>query len=175
MLTLPVGTGGGDAPNPAEAAVRGKAQLARAGMENIIYAVNDLATVPGAAIAYVDHGWTVQVEATFYFLARVRGEQAQPEALKINFSTGLFVGYFVVPKYLSLGLELRYQRWLLGPNSVNTAPATVDNLSLAGGVRFHVPIGSGWLRCGLAYGGGLDSPLSAGHYNHIQFDCPYNF
>jgi hypothetical protein len=46
----------------------------------------------------------------------------------------------VVPKYLSLGVELHYQRYFLGPNSIKTAPATVDNVSMAGGVRFHVPI-----------------------------------
>jgi hypothetical protein len=175
VMTLPVGMGGGDTPNPAEAAVRGKAQLARAAMENSIYAVNDLAFMPGASVGYVDHGWTVQAEATLFILPRVRGAQAQPEAFKLNFTTGLFVGYFVVPKALSLGLELRYQRWLIGPNSVNTAPATVDNLSLAGGVRFHVPIGKGWLRCGVAYGGPLDDPMSAAHYNHFQLDCPYFF
>jgi hypothetical protein len=175
LLTLPVGMGGGDTPNPAEAQVRGKAILARAGMENAIYSVNDLTEIPGFGVAYVDHGWTVQAEATFFLLARVRGEQAQPEAFKVNFTTGLFVGYYVVPKVLSLGLELRYQRWLLGPNSVAAMPATIDNLSLAGGVRFHVPIGKGWLRCGLAYGGGLDAPLTSGHYNLIQFDCPYIF
>jgi hypothetical protein len=175
FLALPVGMGGGDTPNPAEAAVRGKAILARAAMENSIYAPNDFATIPGVGIAYVDHGWTVQAEATLFILARVRGAAAQPEAAKVNFTTGLFVGYFLVPKALSLGLELRYQRWFLGPPSVDKAPATIDNLSLAGGVRFHVPIGKGWLRCGLAYGGPLDAPMSDAHYNSLQFDCPYFF
>jgi hypothetical protein len=175
MLTLPVGMGGGDAPDPAQASVRAKAILARAAMENAIYSVNDLAVIPGVGVAYVDHGWTVQAEATLFILSRVRGAQAQPEAVKVNFTTGFFVGYFVVPKHLSLGLELRYQRWFLGPNSVAQAPGTVDNLSLAGGVRFHVPIGKGWLRCGLAYGGGLDAPLTTGHYNQLQLDCPYYF
>jgi hypothetical protein len=175
MLTLPVGMGGGDTPDAAEAAVRAKAILARAAMENAVYAVNDFTVIPGAGVAYVDHGWTVQAEVTLFILSRVRGAQAQSEAVKVNFTTGLFVGYFVVPKVLSLGLELRYQRWFLGPKSVDAAPATIDNLSLAGGVRFHVPIGKGWLRCGVAYGGGLDAPLTDGHYNQLQFDCPYYF
>lgn len=175
VMTLPVGMGGGDTPNPAEAAVRAKAILARAAMENAIYSVNDLTVIPGAGVAWVARGWTVQAEATLFILSRVRGAQAQPEAVKVNFTTGLFVGYFVVPKVLSLGLELRYQRWFRGPKSVDVAPATIDNLSLAGGARFHVPIGKGWLRCGLSYGGGLDAPLTDGHYNQIQFDCPYFF
>jgi hypothetical protein len=175
VLALPVGMGGGDTPNPAEAAVRAKAILARAAMESSIYAVNDLTVIPGVGLAYVDHGWTVQAEATLFILGRVRGERAQPEEVKVNFTTGLFVGYYVVPKALSLGLELRYQRWFLGPNSVEKAPETIDNLSMAGGVRFHVPIGNGWLRCGLAYGGGLDAPLTDAHYHHLQFDCPYFF
>jgi hypothetical protein len=175
LLTLPVGMGGGDTPNPAESAVRNKAALARAAMENAIYSVNDMTPIPGVAVAYVDHGWTVQGEATLFLLGRVRGEQAQPEAFKVNFTAGLFAGYYVVRKVLSLGLELRYQRWFKGPNSVAAMPSTVQNLSLAGGVRFHVPIGKGWLRCGLAYGGGLNGPLADQHYNLVQFDCPYLF
>jgi hypothetical protein len=174
-FTLPVGMGGGDTPNAAESAVRAKAQLARLAMDNSVFAVNDLAIIPGAAVAWVDRGWTVQAEATLFFLPRVRGAESQKEAFKVNFTTGLFAGYFVVPKYLSLGVELHYQRYFLGPNSIKTAPATVDNVSLAGGVRFHVPVGKHWLRCGVSYGGGLDSPLTAGHYSVTQFDCPFVF
>ena len=174
-FTLPVGMGGGDKPDAAEAAVRAKAQLARLGMENSVFAVNDLAIIPGAGIAWVDRGWTVQAEATLFFLPRVRGAESQKEAFKVNFTTGLFAGYFVVPKYLSLGLEFHYQRYFLGPNSIKTAPATVDNVSMAGGVRFHVPIGKRWLRCGVSYGGGLDAPLTSGHYSVTQFDCPFVF
>ena len=174
-FTLPVGMGGGDSPDPAEAAVRGKAALARYGMDNSIFAVNDLTVIPGAAVAWVDRGWTVQAEATLFLLSRVRGAAAQPEAFKVNFTTGLFVGYFVVPSYLSLGIELHYQRYFLGPASANTAPATIDNLTMAGGVRFHVPIGRTWLRCGVSYGGGLDDPMAAAHYNVLQLDCPFFF
>ena len=173
-LTLPVGTGGGDTPDPAEAAVRGKAALARYGMDNSIFAVNDLTVIPGGAVAWVDRGFTVQAEATLFLLSRVRGAAAQKEAFKVNFTTGLFVGYFVVPS-LSLGLELHYQRYFLGPPSIAMAPATVDNLSMAGGVRLHVPIGRMWLRCGVSYGGGLDDPMAGAHYSVVQLDCPFYF
>lgn len=174
-FTLPVGMGGGDTPNAAEAAVRAKAQLARFAMDNSVFAVNDLAIIPGAAVAWVDRGWTVQAEATLFLLPRVRGAASQKEAFKVNFTTGLFAGHFLVPKYLSLGIEFHYQRYFLGPNSIKTAPATVDNASLAGGVRFHVPVGKHWLRCGVSYGGGLDAPLTAGHYSVAQLDCPFVF
>lgn len=176
LLALPLGTGGGDEPPPEVAAVRPKAQLARAAMENSLYATNDLVPAPGIGFGYVRYGLVVQAEATLLFLIRVRGEAAQQEAFKLNLATGLFVAYFVVPRHLSLGLELRYQRWLVPPAAAEADPALLDNLSLAGGPRFHVPLGgSAWLRCGLSYGGGLDDPLHGRRYGLLQIDCPVTF
>lgn len=173
---LPLGMGGGDEPIAARASVRPRAILARAAMENAIYAANDLVFFPGLGLAWTDHGLTLQAEVTTLFLIRVRGEERQPEALKVNLTTGFFAGYFIVPKLFSVGLELRYQRWLEGPQSLATNPAARDNLTLAGGLRVHHELEPGvWLRCGLSYARALDAPMSDAHYDLVQLDCPLLF
>lgn len=173
---LPLGMGGGNEPIAARAGVRPRAILARAAMENAIYAANDLVFFPGLGVAWTDHGLTLQAEATTLFLIRVRGEERQPEALKINLTTGLFAGYFLAPKRLSVGVELRYQRWLQGPDNLAANPAARDNLTLAGGLRVHHELEPGvWLRCGLSYARALDAPMSDARYDLVQLDCPLLF
>jgi hypothetical protein len=202
-FTLPVGMGGGDkTPGPpatpaiGEKDARVKAIPARAGMDNALFAVNDVAITPGVSFAYVAHRLTVQVDAGIFGLVRVRGCSTaalcdQPEEAKTNFTTGMHLGYFILTEkvlQISLGLDMRYQRWLNAPLSVeNTKPtvangytsqsAAYDNLTFAIGPRFHIPIGKMWLRPGIAYSRALDKPMSAStpNYHLFQIDVPLQF
>ena len=195
-FTLPIGMGGGDTPDAGQKNARAKALNARAQMDNSLFAVNDFAIIPGVDFAYVDHNLTVQVEATLFQLLRVRGcsnPNATPavcdqrEEAKTNFTAGLHVGYFVLPQ-VSLGLDLRYQRWFNAPLAVeNTRPTAAngwatqsdayDTLTFALGPRFHIPIGKTWLRPGFSYGRALDKPMAAStpNYHLFQVDVPFIF
>jgi hypothetical protein len=177
--TIPVGMGGGDSPDPGAAEARKQGNPARAALEGSLYSVNDLALIPGLDIAWVGAGLTVQIEATLFQLARVRGAAAQAEASKTNFTSGVHVGWFAAPA-LSIGGELRYQRWLNAPFSVEHDPthASRDTLTFAIGPRFHVPLGEGvWLRPGAAFVRALDRPMAsaAQNYNIAQLDVPLVF
>ena len=176
--TIPTGGGGGDSPSPGAANSRAKGVNARAQLDNALFAVNDFTLVPGVGAAYVSGGLTVQVEITILQLMRVRGEAAQREASRTNMTTGLHVGYFFLPQ-LSVGGELRYQRWLNAPFAVeaDTTDATRDTLSVAVGPRAHIKLGSLWLRPGVAYQRGLDKPLAAStpNYHIVQVDLPLFF
>jgi len=176
-LTIPVGMGGGDAPDPAKAAAARSGILARSAMDNAMFAVNDFTVFPGVGLAYVAHGLTVQAEVTLLQLTRVRGSAAQPDSSKTNFTTGLHVGYFFLP-VLSLGAELRYQRWLSTPRAVaaDATGTTRDNLTMAVGPRLHMRVGkSTWIRPGIAYAQGLDYPMTKQDYRIIQVDVPVSF
>lgn len=177
-VTLPVGGGGGDAPSPGPANARAKGLSARAQLDNALFAVNDLTLIPGIGVAYVASGLTVQLEATLLHLMRVRGSAVQAEASKTNLTLGAHVGYFVT-SYLSLGGELRYQRWLNAPFAVerDTTERTRDNLTVAIGPRFHIPLGTVKLRPGVSYQRGLDKPLAAAtpNYHVVQLDLPIFF
>ncbi|HWO09348.1 MAG TPA: hypothetical protein VNN80_07705, partial [Polyangiaceae bacterium] len=73
---LPLGSGGGDSPDPANVVSNAAGVRARSAMDNAMFAVNDLVLFPGASLAYVNAGLTVQIEATILELIRVRGEDA---------------------------------------------------------------------------------------------------
>lgn len=176
--TIPVGGGGGDAPFAGSLNSRVKGLNARAQLDNAFFAVNDFTVIPGFGAAYVNHGLTVQVEATLLHLMRVRGEAAQPEASKTNMTVGLHVGYFFLPE-LSVGSELRYQRWLNAPFAVEKDPtdATRDTMTFAVGPRVHIKLGDLRFRPGISYQRGLDRPLAAStpNYHIAQFDLPLFF
>jgi len=174
--TVPVGMGGGDTPDAGQVDARNAGVYARAAMDNALFAVNDWTTIPGIDVAYVGHGFTVQAEATFFELVRVRGSAVQHEATKTNFTAGLHAGWFAT-RNLSLGAELRYQRWIDAPFAVEQGKATADNMTFAIGPRLHFPVGgSTWVRPGVAFARGVGAPL-AGTMNAdiVQLDVPVVF
>jgi hypothetical protein len=176
--SVPVGGGGGNSPDDGSLNSRVKGQSARGQLENAMFAVNDFTVIPGIGVAYVKDGLTVQVEATLLHLMRVRGEAAQPEAIKTNMTSGVHVGYFLLPE-LSLGAELRYQRWLNAPFAVekDATGATRDTLTVAVGPRVHIELGDLRFRPGVSYQRGLDKPLASAtpNYHIVQLDLPLFF
>jgi hypothetical protein len=177
--TIPVGMGGGDTPDKGALDARSKGSAARMMMDNSLFAVNDFAVIPGVDIAWVRKPVTLQAEATLFQLWRVRGAKAQQEASKTNLTAGVHAGVFIIP-LLSLGLDLRYQRWLNAPIAVDkdTTGTLVDNWSAAFGPRFHIPLGGDVkIHPGLAYTRYLDKPnaSAAVNYHVIQLDIPVTF
>jgi hypothetical protein len=178
-VTLPVGMGGGNTPNKGELDARTVGPVIRAGMENPLFAVNDLSLIPGLDIAYVDHGITLQAEATFCQLERVRGAQAQLEASKTAFVSGAYAGYFLTD-FLSLGAEFRIQWWIDPPFAVqNHKPNTsYDLTSLGVGPRFFFQLGPNVsIRPGVEYTRGFDPPMTPKGFNDsvVQLDVPVVF
>lgn len=180
-VTVPIGMGGGDTPDGTQLAAAKAGVLARSAMDNAMFAVNDMTVFPGLDIAFVSHGFTAQAEVTLFQLGRVRGGGGatphNPDAAKTNLTTGLHLGYFIIPQ-LSLGAELRYQRWLSTPAAVaaDATGASRDNLSFAIGPRLNVKLSEGtWFRPGIAYARGLDDPMSKSSYNVVQLDLPFVF
>jgi len=178
-LAIPVGGGGGDMPEPANAAANGAGILARSAMDNAMFAVDYFTVFPGVGFAYVNHGLTAQVEVTLLELLRVRGKNhpAGADAARTNFTAGLHLGYFFIPQ-LSVGAELRHQRWLSTPKFVDADPtkASRDNTTVSIGLRAHFKLNDTmWLRPGIAYARPLDDPMDAQKYNILQLDVPFVF
>ncbi len=173
-LTVPVGAGGGNSPSTDKARATRAGVLARSAMDNAMFAVNDFTVFPGVGLSFVKGAFTAQVEATVLRLTRVRGEALQADASRTNFTSGVHLGYYLVPQ-VSLGAELRYQRWLSTPVAVTAAPPTRDTLSAAAGVRAHLEAGGLTFRPGVAYAMGLDDPMSAQAYRIIHLDMPVAF
>jgi hypothetical protein len=182
---LPLGSGGGDSPDPANVASNAAGIRARSALDNAMFAVNDLVLFPGVSLAYVAHGFTVQLEATLLELLRVRGDDAvnaagaplNPDSSRTNFTSGVHVGYFFFPE-LSGAVELRHQRWLSTPAAIEAdATDTLrDTTTVAVGPRLHFKVGEkSWIRPALAFAFGLDDPLQRWESRSVQLDIPVIF
>jgi hypothetical protein len=181
--TIPLGQGGGDMPDAGAAGANAAGIRARSAMDNAMFAVNYFTAIAGGGVAYVDHKLTIQLEATLLQLFRVRGENAaaSPDSARTNSTAGLHAGYFIIPM-LSLGGELRYQRWLSTPTQLAMGTRSdfpgfaMDTWTVAIGPRAHFQVGKGmFLRPGIAYARGLDKPLTDASYNMVQVDVPFYF
>jgi hypothetical protein len=173
-VTIPIGSGGGDAPDLARADSIKAAVLARSAMDNALFAVDDVAAIGGADLAWAHGDVTVQGEVTLFQLARVRGGAVEKDERRTNSTAGLFVGWAARPE-LGFGGELRYQRWLSTPAAVAADPAIRDTLSAAIGVRTRLELGGVVVRPGLSYARGLDDPMRAKSYQIVQVDLPFAF
>lgn len=183
-LTVPVGSGGGDDAKPEAKAANAAGIPARSAMDNAMFAVNDFVVFPGVGFAYTNAGFTAQVEATLLQLTQVRGtEKAQPDESRTNFTTGLHLGYFFIPM-LSIGGEIRHQRWLSTPKAVEADEALAkdaqlgvrDTTTFAVGPRFHFKLSdSVWFRPGVAFAMPVDKPMSKSKYKMVQLDLPVAF
>jgi hypothetical protein len=180
--TIPVGSGGGNDPDPGNALANSAGIRARSSMDNAMFAVNDFTIFPGIDFAYVNHGFTAQVEATVLQLMRVRGEEKQIDEQKTNFTAGIHLGYFVIPT-LSIAAELRHQRFLSTPDAVekDEAPGGADlgirdTTTVAFGPRFHFKVGEkSWIRPAVALALPLDDPMEKQGYKIVQLDVPVIF
>ena len=181
--TVPIGMGGGNAPDAAASGADTAAIAARSGMDNSMFAVNYMAIIPGVDVAYIDHKFTLQAEATLFQLFRVKGSDTtaiSPDASRTNSTMGIHAGYFPLP-WLSVGGEMRYQRWLSTPTRIvmgvrsDLPAANLDTVSFAVGPRFNFKFGKTWLRPGVSYAQELDEPFSGSHYRIVQVDVPVVF
>ncbi|MFO0547126.1 MAG: hypothetical protein U0271_01995 [Polyangiaceae bacterium] len=174
-VTIPVGMGGGDEPDPAILAARSSGVYTRCAMDNALFAVNDLTIFPGFDFAVVADKFTMQFELTLLELIRVRGEAAQPDEFKTNLTMGVHAGYYFIPQF-SVGAELRHQRWLTTPAAVAANPALRNTTSFAVGPRGHFQLAETiWIHPGLAYTMGVDDPMLEKGYKIIQVDIPVTF
>jgi hypothetical protein len=180
--TIPVGMGGSATPSGASTADAAGIR-ARSAMDNAMFAVNYFTAIAGGDVAYVNHRVTLQAEATLFQLLRMRNDTAgsSTDSARTNSTVGLHAGVFIIPA-LSLGGEIRYQRWLSTPtqltmgNKVDIADFAKDTLTVAVGPRAHFAVGKGmWLRPGISYARGLDRPLTDASYNVVQVDVPLVF
>ena len=144
----------------------------------------------GVDFAYVNHGFTAQAEATLLQLVRVRGDKSATatDRFRTDSAVGLHLGYFI-GSHLSLGGDLRYQRWLshpTAPSAIAGAPvpftnANMDMVTAAAGPRLHFRLGKqAWIRPGISFvrgveARGLDAPLITAQTTAVQIDVPIMF
>jgi hypothetical protein len=173
-VAIPVGMGGGKDADISDTAALGAGILARSAMDNAMFAVNYLTVFPGVGFAYVANGLTLQVEATVLRLTKTRGPE-QLQDSNTNFTAGFHAGYFIIPQ-LSIGAEIRHQRWLSTPTPVKSNDNLRDTTTVAFGPRLHFKLGeTTWFRPGVALALPLDKPMTDAEYKIVQLDLPFVF
>jgi hypothetical protein len=187
--TLPVGTGGGDAPNIRAAKTNAASSTARPA-DDAMFAVKYTTAIAGADFAYVNHGLTAQAEATLLQFVRVRGEDGigATDSFRTETAVGLHLGYFI-GSHFSLSTDLHYRRWLSHPTTLSAgtgarvalSEADMASATVAVGPRFHFRVGKqGWIRPGLSFvrgfdARGFDAPLLTARATGVQVDVPVMF
>jgi hypothetical protein len=185
--TLPIGTGGGDAPNIRAAKTNAASSTARPA-DDAMFAVNYMAALAGAGFAYVDHGLTAQAEATMLQFVRVRGDGGigATDVFRTEAVVGLHIGYFI-GSHFSLSGDLHHRRWLSHPTTLSAATgarvalsdADMASTTVAVGPRFHFRVGKqGWIRPGISFVRGLDArgfDLLTAQATGVQVDVPVMF
>jgi len=187
--TIPVGTGGGNAPNVGAAKTNAASVTARPADE-AMFAVNYLTAIVGVDLAYVNHGFTAQGEATLQQSVRVRGDNSPgaTDSFRTNSAVGLHLGYFI-GSYFSLGGDVLYQRRLSHPTTLSPATgarvpvsdANMDTVTAAAGPRLHFRLGKqAWIHPGISLVRGFDArgfgaPLLTAQTTAVQIDIPVMF
>ena len=175
-VSVPTAAGGGNTPSATMAATMKAASYARGSMDNSSFAPNDLGFSAGADLAFTRRQLTVQAEVTAIPSVRVQGEQKQVDKSKLNATSGLFVGYFVIPRRLSLGAEGHYQRYLSTPDAVAKDSSLRDNLTAGGGVRGYFDVSDDVkVRPRVSYFEGISGPSADRGYHMVQVDMAVQF
>jgi hypothetical protein len=163
--TLPIGTGGGNEPDPIAAQANAASMTVRPS-DDAMFQVNYLTESVGGDIAYVKHGFTAQAEATLQQSVRVRGSESADgtDAARTRAALGAHVGTYI-GSHVSLGGDVLYQRWLTHPTKLDAmtdarmpiADEDMNALTLSLGVRAHFHIGQASVHPGLSFTRGLDA------------------
>jgi hypothetical protein len=171
--TIPIGSGGGGGPDPAAASALAAGIPARSAMDNALFAIDYFTVIGGASVARVTKPLTLQAEVTVLQLTRVRGPETQDRA-RTNLTAGIHLGRFF-GRSVSLGAELRLQRWMTDAAPVRADARARETLTFGLGPRFHFKLGGRMLRPGLSWTHALDAPLRTRGYDMLGLDVPVAF
>lgn len=169
FLGVAVPVGPGSDSSAAQRAAFGSGVYTRQAMDNAMFASNYFTVMGGAGVMWMGHGLTAQAEFTVLQLTRVWGESVDADEARTNFTVGAHVGYQVVP-WLTVSVEAHYQHWLSTPAAVAREPARRGQLTLGGGVRANVPVGSALLRPGVAFFVPVGGKMGETDYRILQLD-----
>jgi len=168
--SAPLGQGGGNDANPDLYKAITGGSYARSAMDGSPFSVNFATFALGADCAYVQDDVTVQVSATFFQGFRARGDRVEPDSHRTNATGGVHIGYAASPFWI-VSTEIRYQRWLSTPRSVEIDAERRDQLTAGAGFRFDIPFAEhGHMKPGLAFFLPLDGPMTTAGYRTLELD-----
>jgi hypothetical protein len=172
-VAIPIGSGGGNEPDPRADRTNAASITARPADE-AMFEVNYATAIVGGDVAYVKHGFTAQAEAMLLQSIRVRGDKtaAGADAFRTRATIGGHLGVFL-GSHVSLGVDLEYRRWLSHPTMLDSmsdprvpsADQDLATLTTSIGARVHFRVGKASVHPGLSYTRGFDGLALHGPMN----------
>jgi hypothetical protein len=169
-FTVPVGTGGGDAPSAA--ALRG--WLNSIDWGGVMFAPNHFDLFAGARATYTLRRCSFQLESVLYELLRVRGAKADPVGASVTLTgTTATMAYAVLPQ-LSLSTAISETRVWNTPTYVASNPdSRVDYFFIAGATT-TLKVARTDVSWTLLYARALDLPLSGQRFQVAELDLGFS-
>jgi hypothetical protein len=155
---LPLGEGDGLPAGAPPLLALGAARIARASMDNAMFATSHGTVAVGLAWLWLIEHVTLQLEATLLGAFRARGGQGV-DAIVENLTMGAWVGYAPIEQ-LSFGVGLHHQRFMSTPALVRGMGEIARAQSSAAiAVRGRLEAAGLFFNPGLSYTHGLDGVL----------------
>jgi hypothetical protein len=169
-VTIPVGSGGGNAPSPA--ALRAWTNSIDWG--GAMFAVNHVDIFNGVHAQYSLDRLTVQFDCTLHELLRVRGQETDPIGAAATVTgTTATVSYAVLPQ-LAFSTALSETRVWNTPTYVVIDPNSRVDYFFSAGVSTDVKIGRTDVTPGIVYARALDLPLSGQGFQVAELDLGFS-
>ena len=169
-VTAPLGSGGGNAPNPTVL----KAWSNSIDWGGAMYAVDHVDTLIGGKGAFTLGDATLSLESTLHELTRVRGEKADVigSHATVTSSTAT-LSYALHPK-LTLSSAMSETRFWNKPTCIRESPASAQDYFFIAGASTTFDVSGIDVAPALSYARALDLPLTADKFQVVELDLGFS-
>ena len=169
-VTVPVGSGGGNAPNKAVL----KAWTNSIDWGGAMFAVDHVDTLVGGKGALAFGDLTLSLESTLHELTRVKGEAADPIGAHASVTSTMATVSFALHPKLTLSSALSETRFWNRPTCIRETPASAQDYFFIVGASTDFKVRGVDVAPGLVYARALDLPLSADKFQVVELDLAFS-
>ncbi len=164
--TAPLGSGGGDRPNPAAM----KAWVSSFDWGGATFAVNHVDVFGGARADYTVGPVTLQLESTLHQLTRVRGETVDPIGAAVTMTgSQATIAYTILPN-VTLSTAMYESRVWNTPTCIRESPDSRADYFVMAGATLDLRIRGLAIAPGFVYARALDLPLVREKFQVVELD-----
>lgn len=169
---LPLGSGGGNNPDPAVL----DAMLTATDWGGPMFGPNHLTPYAGVSVTHSSGPLTVRLRSTLYDANRIKGKKTDPLGSTVTFtSSGLLADYSIGDR-MSVFTELAQTYYLNTPPWVAADASARGDHYLAGGVSFNFKLANGRrFEPSLLYAEAIDQPKTRRTFRLLELGTRFSF
>lgn len=170
--TLPVGTGGGDDADPNAL----RASLMGTDWHGPMFAPNHLTAAGGAKLSFAHPPVFASLDASLYYLSRVRGEEIDPIGPSVTLTaTKLIVAFAVSSRFSAYAGAAQIRYWGEPEFLQGSSPSARDDHYAFAGLEAGFVLGGQQVRPGLLYARAVDLPKSGRSFQLAELSVSISF